>query len=153
MKNLLTLTGIVLLSLIAVSGKSQSLRQAKTPTFSALPNVIECSSADLGQFFLAARGTQKVKTNIANKLNVEGNITTNTVKFSNLHSIGITLPEFKNAVFSISKRTDANNKIVYVGHIFPQNSTDGYELKKTGEDTYQLIKVNMEDILPTCAQM
>ncbi len=152
MKNLLAILCVVLFSLMAVSLKAQSNRPVKPSLFTALPSVINCTSADLNKFFLLNRGQQKIQTTIAEKLNINGVITNNEIRYEKLHTVNIKLAEFNDAIFTISKRLDANNKPVFVGHIFPKNSADGYELKKTGEDTYQFIKINIDDILPTCAQ-
>jgi hypothetical protein len=151
MKNHITILCLVLFTLITVNGLAQSNRSSKVPLFETLPKIINCTTADLNQFFTVAKG-QTVKSGISNQLNFNGSVINSTKQFSNLHSMAIKLPDFKDAVFSISKRMDENNKPVFIGHIISQNSTDGYELKKTGEDTYQFVKINMEDILPTCAQ-
>jgi hypothetical protein len=151
MRNHLTILCSVLFTLVTVTGVAQSNRPTKVPIFESLPKVIKCTTIDLNQFFTAEKG-QAVKKTISNQLNINGSVINSTRHFNNLQSIAIKLPDFKDAVFSISKRIDENNKTVFIAHIIQPNSADGYELKKTGEDTYQFVKINIEDILPTCAQ-
>ena len=55
-------------------------------------------------------------------------------------------------MFSLSKRIDENNNVVYTGRIINQLSADAYILKRVDANKYQLIKTDLETILPTCAQ-
>ncbi len=151
MKNHLTVLCLVLFCFIPVASIAQNTPVPRISLFDSLPNTINCTTADLNQFFISAKG-QSVKASFSNRLNISGSVISNSHKFSNLHSVIIRLPDFKDAVFSISKRTGENNKTFYTGHIIQPNASEVYELKKNGEDTYQLVKIKMEDILPACIQ-
>ncbi len=152
MKNRLAILNLVLFIFLTVTCVAQSNRSVKVPLFKAMPKEISCTSLDLNKFFGLAKGQQRIQTSIS-QLNINGTVINNTVKYSNLHSMTIKLSEYNDAILSISKRIDENNKPVFTAHIFQQNSSDGYELKKTGENNYQFVKINVDDILPTCAEL
>lgn len=139
----------MLFSFITVTGVAQS-RVAKAPLFKSMPRSINCTSIDLNKFFVLSKGQQRIQTSIADQLDMSGTILNSTAKFTNLHSTTIKLSAYNDAIFSISKRIDENNKPVFTGHILNPNSSDGYELKRNADDTYQFVKINVAEILPVC---
>ncbi len=152
MKNRLTILCTILFSILTVSGISQSTPIQKSPHFDNSPKVISCSTSDLNQFFLAAKG-QPIQSTLSKQFNINGATVSNNFKQSNnFQSVAIKLADYDGAILSISKRLDENNNTVFVGHIIHQFASDGYELRKTNDGSYQFVKVNMEDILPTCSQ-
>jgi len=94
-----------------------------------------------------------MQATVSGQLDISGTIISSSAKFSNLYSITVKLSAFNDAIFSISKRIDENNMPVFRGHIFHTNSSDGYELKRNADDTYEFVKINVANILPTCAQL
>ena len=50
-------------------------------------------------------------------------------------------------MFSVSKRTNDDNSITYVGRIVNDKYSDGYELKSDSAGNYFLTKINMSEIL------
>ena len=76
----------------------------------------------------------------------------NVVKYSNLQSAVIKSPAFHNSIFSISKITNKDNSISYVGRIVNKNYFDGYELKKNAAGNYQLIKMETDRVIQDCSQ-
>ena len=115
-----------------------------------MPRSIKCSTLDLNKFFNLAKGQQKIQTSIADQLDMSGAVISSVAKLSNLFSTTIKLSAYDNAIFSISKRIDENNKPVFTGHILNSNSSDGYELKRNADDTYQFVKIDVAEILPVC---
>lgn len=144
---------LILLSCITIASIAQNNQSSKAPLFKTMPKTIHCSSTDLDKFFKIPKGQQKVKESISGELDITGDVISNVAKLSNLFSMTVKLPGYNDAIFSISKRIDEKNNPVFTGHIFQQNSSDGYELKKNEADgTYEFIKIDIDDILPTCAQ-
>lgn len=153
MKYLLTkITCAVLLTLIAVTGYTQqNTRPVKPAMFSKQPSTINCTALELSKFFAVAQG-ENASLSFDNTFKTKGVVASNLVKYKNLQSLAIKLPEFNNAMFSLSKRIDENNNVVYTGRIINQLSADAYILKRVDANKYQLIKTDLETILPTCAQ-
>ncbi|UEG50329.1 hypothetical protein LK994_02420 [Ferruginibacter lapsinanis] len=153
MKHLLTkITCAVLLTLIAVTGYTQqNVRPVKQALFTKQPSTINCTADELSKFFAVAQGADAT-VSFSNTFKTKGIVAGNTVKYKNLQSLAIKLPEFNNAIFSLSKRIDKNNNVVYTGRIINQANADAYLLKQIDANKYQLIKTDLETILPTCAQ-
>jgi hypothetical protein len=151
MKHLLAKTFCaVLLTLIAATGFTQNMRTIKPVLFAKLPGTIKCTSAELNKFFAVAQG-KSTSFSFDNTFKTNGIIVSNLVKYQNLQSLAIKLPEFNNAIFSLSKRIDDNKNIIYTGRIINQQNADAYQLKKIDGNNYQLVKINLEDILQDCA--
>ncbi len=156
MKNLATTTLMVLLTFLAATGFAQhSSAEKSSPIkpflFNKFPDVINCTAVQLNSFFAGGQG-QAVNIAFDNTLTLAGNIKSNITKYSNLQTVLVQLPAFNNILFSLSKRTDEHHNIIYTGHLFNNAYADGYELKKGGHGDYQLIKISMEKMLPTCNQ-
>ncbi len=152
MKNNLTrILCLVLLTLSAATVNAQQNRSSTKPVlFSNLPAVINFTEAQLSSLFNSAKG-QNISLPVASQVSLTGPVTSNLVKYANLQTLVIQLPAYNNTFFSISKQTE-NNTINYVGRIFNPAYADGYELKKTASGSYQLIKLNTENILTNCSQ-
>ena len=71
-------------------------------------------------------------------------------KNSKLQTVSIKLPAFNNILFSVTKRNDEKNNPVFTGYLFSNDFADGYRLIRKPDQTYQLIKIEMEKLLPTC---
>ena len=106
----------------------------------------------MGQFFAVAQG-QSANLAFDNTLKTNGVITSNLAKYKNLQSLAIKLPEYNNATFALSKIIDEDNNTIYSGRIINQMNSDAYELKKISADQYQLVKINLDDILQDCGHL
>jgi len=142
---------MVLLTLFAVTGYSQNRQSGKPLLFADFPTKINCTEAQLGSLFTAAKG-QNISLSLAKNFSLSGPVTSNQVKYSNLQTIIIKLSAFKNSLFSLSKQTDQANHTIYVGRIINPLYADGFELKNLGDGNYQLIKIDLEKILVNCSQ-
>jgi len=155
MKHLLTkCICAVLFTLITATGftQIQNAHKVKPALFAKLPGTIKCTAAELNKFFAVAQG-QSANVAFDNTLKTNGVITSNLAKFKNLQSLAIKLPEYNNAIFALSKINDENNNIIYSGRIINQMNSDAYELKKISADQYQLVKINLDDILQDCGHL
>ncbi len=150
MKYLLTTLSLVRLTLFAVSGYSQNRQAGKPFLFANFPTTIHCTEAQLSSLFTASKG-QNISLSLAKNFSLSGPVTSNQVKYNNLQTIIIRLPEFKNSLFSLSKQTDQANHTIYVGRIINPLYGDGFELKKLADGNYQLIKIDLEKILVNCS--
>jgi len=151
MKHLTTTMCTVLLILFAVTGYTQNKQSGKPLLFASFPTIIDCTETQLSSFFTAAKG-ESISVLLANNFSLSGPVASNQVKYSNLQTIIIKLPAFKNSLFSLSKQTDRYNHISYVGRIINPLYADGFELKRKADGDYQLIKIDLEKILVNCSQ-
>jgi len=140
---------MVLLTLYAATSYSQTKRNSKTPLFENFPTTIKCTEPQLSSMFTAAKG-QRVNLSLGDNLSLSGPVLSNQLKYSNLQTIVIKLPAFKDALFSLSKQTDAQHNINYVGRIMNPQYTDGYELIRNADGNYQLTKIDLEKIFVEC---
>lgn len=151
MKNLAELSFVVALLFFSFKVDAQQNRIGRPCLFNNFPPSILCTARQLSVFFDTPEG-QNIKVNLNNNLWLAGTIQKKVLKYNNaLETVIIKLPAFNNILFSISKRKDAQSKIIYTAHLFDAAYADGYQLKKTGPDNYQLIKISMEKLLPACS--
>jgi len=128
----------------------------KTPAekpllFAGLPSNIQCTAAQLSNLFAVSKG-QNINVTLADNFNIAGPVKGKLSTYHNLQTVIIQLPAFNNTLFSLSRQTDENNQISYVGRIINPSYADGFELKQMGNGNYEFIKINLANILETCHQ-
>lgn len=138
----------VLLTLTAMTGFSQS-SNPKPKQFNDFPETINCSEPELGRVFTASSG-QHISLSFSNNFTFSGTVTSNLVKYANLQTAVVVSPDYSNTIFSVSKITNKDNTISYVGRIINKNYFDGYELKRNITGDYQLLKIETDRIMPDC---
>ncbi|MBL0145547.1 MAG: hypothetical protein IPP48_07100 [Chitinophagaceae bacterium] len=151
MKRLKAFPLMMLSIFITITSFSQSGPAAKPTLFNNFPASIACNEPELERIFSITEG-QQIAVVFQNGFTVNGTVTTNIVRYSNLQSVVIKSPQFDNAVFSISKVTNTDRSITYTGRIINQNYFDGYELKKDASGNYTLSKIETDKTLHTCNQ-
>ncbi|MBU9937672.1 MAG: hypothetical protein KTQ13_13540, partial [Ferruginibacter sp.] len=73
------------------------------------------------------------------------------VKYDNLQSAVIKSAAYHNSIFSISRITNKDNTVSYVGRIVNKNYFDGYELKRDAAGNYRLVKMETDRAIPDCS--
>ena len=141
----------VLFLCLVANGYSQS-NSIKPKQFNSFPSTINCSEKELEKVFNAVPG-QSINLSFSSNFTFSGIVKNNVAKYSNLRSAVITSPDYANTIFSISKITRADGTLSYVGHIINKNYFDGYELKRNSTGDYQLIKVEMDRVIPDCKML
>ncbi len=139
----------LMLSLIAMTGFSQN--SSKPKQFSSFPETINCSEQELSKVFNAAPG-QLVTLAFSNNFTFSGSVTSNLVKYSNLRTAVVVSPDYSNTIFSVSKITNNDGSISYIGRIINKNYFDGFELKKNTTGVYQLTKIETDRVIQDCNQ-
>ncbi len=146
----LTSIALVMLCIIASSPVfAQQNTNSKPTLFSAFPDLINCSEAELSRAFTIA-ANQPATLALASNFSFGGTITSNEVKYSNLQSLILRSPVFSNAIFHLSKRINPDNSITYVGRIINLDYADGYELKQDANRQYQLVKMETARVIQDC---
>lgn len=138
----------LLLSFIVTTGFCQS--NPKPKQFSSFPEIINCSEQELSKIFTTSPG-QSISLAFSNNFTFAGTVTSNLAKYANLQSAVIVSPDYSNTVFGVSKITNADGSLSYVGRIININYFDGFELKKNTSGNYQLKKVETDRVIPDCA--
>ena len=138
----------LVLSLTLMTGFGQ-VNNPKPKQFNSFPDVINCSEQELTKIFNASPG-QSISIACSNNFTFAGNITSNLSKYANLQSAVVVSPDFLNTIFSISKITNGDGSVAYVGRIINKNYGDGFELKKNATGDYLLKKVETDYVMPDC---
>lgn len=150
MKNYATYALSLLLSFIVITGFSQT--NAKPKQFSNFPDKINCSEQELASIFNATPG-QAISLSFSDNFTFSGNVTSNIAKYANLQSAIIVSPNYFNTVFSVSRTTNNDGSISYIGRIINKNYFDGFELKKNISGVYQLNKIETDRVIQDCRQL
>ena len=141
----------LLLSFIVTTGFCQ-VNNPKPKQFSSLPEIINCNEQELSKVFTATPG-QTISIAFLNNFTFTDNVTSNLSKYANLQSVVIVSPDYFNTIFSISKATNADGTIAYIGRIINKNYFDGFELKRNLSGSYQLKKIETDRVIPDCSQL
>lgn len=144
------ITKPLLMALLCLSSTLGFSQVAKTEVFSQFPETINISKSELSQSLTAAEGAA-VTLRFAD-LVITGKVVANVQKYDNLQSMVIRADGFSNALFHLSKVTNKDNSITYVGRILSEDASDGYEVTTDLAGNYQLKKVQQETILQPCTQ-
>lgn len=113
--------------------------------FDNYSNKINCPVSELDKIFNLAQGNT-VSLSFSANTNFTGTIGSSVQRYQNLKSVVIKLNGLQGAIFNISKRTNQDNTITYVGRIINQNFADGYELIKDATG-YLLTKIKTDDVM------
>ena len=141
----------LLLSFIVMTGFCQN-NNPKPKQFSNFPETINCSEQELAKVFITSPG-QNISLVFSDNFTFSGTVTSNLVKYANLQSAVIVSPDYSNTVFGVSKITNADGSISYVGRIINKNYFDGFEMKKNAVGNYQLKKIETDRVIHDCAQL
>ena len=143
MKNYIVYVFVMLFTIQAIG---QQPPTQKPKLFNNFPDSINCSETELASIFTVAAG-QNISLSFSNNFTFGGTVASMEVKYSNLQSAIIKSPVFNNAVFHISKRTNPDNSITYVGQIINQNYFDGYQLTRDTFYNYHLLKIETDNLI------
>jgi hypothetical protein len=136
---------LIALSVITYNSKAQQPKQLPK-LFNGVENKISYPKGELEKIFTKTKGN-KFHISLAGNFNFTGTIVSSVQRYSNLKSYIIKSDALNGAMFSISKRTNNDNSVTYVGRIVNDNYSDGYELKVDASGNYFLNKINMHELL------
>jgi hypothetical protein len=140
----------VLLSFTAMTVFSQN--NSKPKQFNNFPAAINCSEQELAKVFNATAG-QVINLSFSNNFVFSGSVKSNISKYANLQTAVVVSPAYSNTIFSVSKITNTDGSISYIGRIINKSYFDGFELKKNASGNYQLIKMETDRVMPDCSQL
>lgn len=148
--SLLPYVVLVLLTLSVTTAIAQN-EGSKPKLFAGFPDKLDCTTTVLSQAFAATQNQDAALGFSANFL-FSGKVISNTVKYSTLQTMVIRSAAFSDAIFVLSKITNADNSVEYKGRIVNTKYADGYELKKDEKGNYQLVKFETDKVLQDCKQ-
>jgi hypothetical protein len=141
----------LLLTSMVMTGFCQS-GSIKPKQFSNFPATINCGEQELAKVFNTIPG-QTISLSFSDNFTFSGTVTSNLVKYSNLQSAVIVSPDYYNTIFHVSKITNEDGSVSYVGTIINKNYFDGFELKKNVSGNYQLKKTEADQVIQDCVQL
>ena len=133
--------------LMTVAGFSQT--PSKPAIFANYPDQIDCSPAQFSNAFNFTEG-QAITLSFPSNFTISGRVISNEVKYSNLQTMTIQVPDFDNAVFHLSKQINDDNSVTYVGRIMNKNAADGYRIIKDAAGNYKFQKLETAKVLQEC---
>lgn len=149
MKTLKTLLSL-LLCLTTAAAFSQKTDQAKPKLFAGFPETIQLSKNILQNTMKVNEG-EEVIVAFTNEFHFKGTVISNLQKYDNLQSVMIKSAVFGNSIFQLSRITNKDNSISYVGRIINPDAFDGYEIKKDEADQYSFVKFETRRKLEDCS--
>jgi len=150
MKSLI-LKAMLLLCILTTATANAQTTIAKPKLFSNFSDNIICSQQEFSKVF-SASVNQNINISFSSVFSFSGTVTSNVVKYGNLQTAIIRSAAFDGAILVLSKITNADNSIDYVGRIISTKYFDGYELKKDATNNYQLIKIETDKVIQVCSQ-
>lgn len=140
----------LLMVLLCLTSAVSFSQVAKTEIFSQFPETINISKSELSQSLIMPEGAA-LTLHFADLI-ISGKVISNVQKYDNLQSMVIKADNFANALFHLSKVTNKDNTITYIGRILSDDAADGYEVQTDLAGNYKLKKVLQENILQPCTQ-
>jgi hypothetical protein len=141
---------LLLFTVMSLATYAQNALIAKPAQFASLPDRISCSPSDLNSAFSVV-SDQPVRFSFSNDFTFTGTVISNVYKYSNLQTVIIKSSLFGDAIFSLSKITNKDNSINYVGRIINKKYFDGYQLKKDASNNYQFVKIETDKVIQDCS--
>jgi hypothetical protein len=126
--------------------KSQIVTERRPPLFAAFAKTINFPKTELEKIFTTPEG-RTIKLSLGDNVGFTGVITSSIQRYSNLQSVIIKLNNLDNTVFGISKRTNDDNSITYIGRIINTKYSDAFELKSDANGNYFINKKNTADMI------
>ncbi len=151
MKRLAPNAMLLLCILFSATINAQHNSSEKPALFNNFSNTINCPQAELNKAFTAT-ANQNINFSFSDNFLFTGTVVSNVVKYANLQTVLIKSPAYGDAIFSLSKIIKKNNSVSYTGRIINPKYADGYELKKDSYNNYQLVKIEISNILKDCSQ-
>jgi hypothetical protein len=127
-------------------------QNSKPKQFNNFPSTINCTESELSKVFNATPG-QAISLSFSDNFTFSGTVKSNLAKYTNLRSAAIVSPDYSNTIFNVSKITNKDGSISYVGHIINRDFFDGYELRKNVAGNYQLTKIETGRIMEDCKML
>ncbi|MDB5199834.1 MAG: hypothetical protein JWO92_1797 [Chitinophagaceae bacterium] len=128
------------------STKAQIVTERRPQLFAGFAKTINFPKTELEKIFTTPEG-RTIKLSLADNVGLTGVITSSIQRYHNLQSVIVKLNNLDNTVFGISKRTNDDNSITYIGRIINTKYADAFELKTDANGNYFINKKNTADLI------
>ena len=119
---------------------------AKSNLFDSYSSTVSCPKSELDKIFTTPEG-RVLKLSFGNNFQFTGIVSSSIQRYSNLQSVIIKSTTSTGLLLGISKRTNDDNTITYVGRIINQKYGDAFELKLDNTGNYFLNKIKTDDLI------
>jgi len=138
---------MLLALLISFNGtKAQLTTERRPQLFASFSNIINFPKAELEKIFTAAEGSA-IKLSLGGNVGLTGVITSSISRYHNLQSAIVRLNNLDNTIFGISKRTNEDNTVTYIGRIINTKYADAFELKTDANGNYFINKIKTAELI------
>jgi hypothetical protein len=133
--------------LISFTGvKAQVVTERRPQLFAAFAKTINFPKTELEKIFTTPEG-RTIKLSLGDNVGLIGVITSSIQRYHNLQSVVVRLNNLDNTIFGISKRTNDDNSISYVGRIINTKYADAFEVKSDASGNYFINKTNTANLI------
>ena len=128
------------------STEAQIVNERRPQLFAAFAKTINFPKTELEKIFSTPEGST-IKLLLGGNIGLTGIISSSIQRYHNLQSVVIKLNNLDSTVFGISKRTNDDNSITYIGRIINTKYADAFELKSDANGNYFINKRNTADLI------
>lgn len=146
MKTISKIPVLCLLLTIFSKTNAQVAIASRPDLFSSYSSIISAPVSELDRAFNLQSGSA-VQLNFGDNFSFTGTVISSLKRYQNLSSVLIKSTVFKNALLSISKRTNPDNSITYIGRIINEKYADGYQLIEDNSGNYSFTKIKTTDLI------
>jgi ribosomal protein S4E len=126
--------------------KAQIVTERRPQLFAAFAKTINFPKTELEKIFTTPEG-RTIKLSLGENVGFTGIITSSIQRYHNLQSVVVRLNNLDGTVFGISKRTNDDNSITYIGRIINTKYADAFELKTDATGNYFINKTKTADLI------
>ena len=114
--------------------------------FTVFSNTISFPKPELEKAFNTTEG-QVIKLSLGNNFSFTGTVASSVQTFENLQNVIIRLDFLDNSVLGISKITNDDKSVSYIGRIVNSKYADGFEIKSDANGNYFMNKIKTQDLI------
>ncbi len=126
--------------------KAQIVTERRPQLFAAFTKTINFPKTELEKIFTTPEG-RTIKLSLGENVGFTGIITSSIQRYHNLQSVVVRLNNLDGTIFGISKRTNDDNSITYIGRIINTKYADAFELKTDATGNYFINKTKTADLI------
>jgi hypothetical protein len=146
MKRIYKAVALFILLLSFNNIKAQIVAERRPQLFAAFADKINFPKTELEKIFNTPEG-KSIKLSLGTGVGFSGIILSSLQKYENLQSVVIKLNNLDNTILGISKRTNDDKSISFIGRIINTNYADAFELKTDATGNYFINKVKTADLI------
>jgi hypothetical protein len=128
------------------NAKAQVVTERRPQLFAAFAKTINFPKTELEKIFNTPEG-RTIKLSLGENIGFSGVISSSIQRYPNLKSVVVKLNNLDNTILGISKRTNDDNTITYIGRMINTKYADAFEVKSDANGNYFINKTNTADLI------